>query len=112
MFGSTRDELAAALSTAAGIKGYPRRPDPLRAGDAWPILQRVDRAQGWAWSATWRILVVLGPSEQDAVDQLDTVLPDLLAALQPAAHVDSAQPVTLTTDAGAMMALELTARSE
>lgn len=112
MFGTTRAELATALDSVAGIAGYERRPDALRPGDAWPILSQVTRGPGYAWQATWRVLVVLGPAETDAVDQLDQLLPELLAGLQVAAHVDSAQPVALTTDAGPMMALELTARTE
>lgn len=109
---TTRAAIAAALSTVAGVKGYAKAPTAFRTGDAWPNLTRLDRGPGDVWEAQWRVFVVLPGSDRDAVDQIDALLPSLVAALDPVIFVDAAEPVTIPTDAGDLPALQITARSE
>jgi hypothetical protein len=112
VFAETRDSIAAALSTADGVTGYPTRPAVLKAGAAWPLLASVDHGPGAAFAATWRVLLVLGADERTAVDQIDALLPAAVEALSPVLYVDTAVPVNLDTSEGAVLALQLTGRSE
>lgn len=109
---TTRATIAAALTTVSGIKGYAWRPRAIKAGDAWPLLGEISRGPGRAWQVDWKVFVVLGNDEKAAADKADALIPDLCAALDSTAFVDSATPVTITTDAGDLYALELKARSE
>jgi len=110
---TTRAEISAALSTVAGVTGYELRPTAPKAGDAWATWAGVERGPARsAWAALWRVIVILGPQEEDAVVQADTLLPDLVDTLSAVTWVDGAEPVIVTTDSGPLMALEITTRSE
>jgi hypothetical protein len=109
---TTRTAIAAALTTVTGVKGYAWRPRAFKAGDAWPLLGETSRGPGRSWQVDWKVFVVLGNDEKAAADKADALLPDLCAALDPVAFVDTATPITITTDAGELYALELRARSE
>jgi hypothetical protein len=109
---TTRAQIATALSTVSGVKGYAKRPTAVKAGDAWPILAAVTRGPGDSWGQTWRVLVLLPGSERDAVDAVDLLLPSLLGAVDGVVWVESAEPVVVATDAGDLPALQLSATSE
>lgn len=107
-----RAEIAAALSTVDGVKGYAYRPAVLRAGDGWPLLGPLERADGLSFTATWRVFVVLPQDEQAASEWLDARHEDLVDALEPAGFVDRIEPVELSTEAGGLLAIQITMRSE
>jgi hypothetical protein len=109
---TTRAAIATALNTVSGVKGYAKRPIAIKAGDAWPLLARLDRGEGEAWEAQWRVIVLLPGSERDAVDAVDLLLPGVVAALDPVAFVDAAEPVVIATDAGDLPGLQISARSD
>ena len=107
-----RQAIAAALQTVAGVKGYDKRPRAFKAGDAWPLLGPLDRGPGLAFTATWRVLVVLPQDEVKASEWLDSHTEDLVDALLPVGFVDTITPVELSTEAGPLLAAEITMRSE
>lgn len=107
-----RSAIAAQLSTVAGVSGYEFRPSTIKAGAAWPLLDRLDRGPGDAFAGEWRIVLALGGDEKTAQTKLDELLPLVTAALDPVAFVQSATPVVVTTSAGDMFAAEIRARSE
>ena len=111
-FAATRAELAAQLSTVAGVTGYAKRPTILKPGDAWPLFGGMNRGPGLAFEVTWRVLVVLGKDEAAAIDKAEALLPELAEAIEPVAYVDGAQPFAVPTQGGDLFALEITARSE
>ena len=111
-FATTRTAIAEALSTVTGVTGYPRRPNTLSAGDAYPLLDEITRGPGLFFAATWRVIVILGGDEFDAEARVDDLLPELAQALNPVAFVDSATPLAVKTNAGDLFAVQLIARSE
>jgi hypothetical protein len=111
-FTATRAALAAALSTVPGIVGYTHRPNLVKAGDAFVFFESADRGPGRAFSATWRVAVLLGGDEYASQEKFDLLLPDLVQALDPVAFVDQAVPALYRTDAGELFAVDIIARSE
>jgi hypothetical protein len=109
---TTRAVIAAALSTVAGVTGRELRPAVPEAGDAWAVLAGFDRGEGQAWSVTWRILVTFEGDEEPAIVAMDAQLPDLVDALSAVVFVDHAEPVTIDTTTGSLLALELRGLSE
>jgi hypothetical protein len=108
----TRDRIAAALADVPDVNGYPTRPTVIQAGDAWPLLDRLDRGPGESWLGSWRVQLILGGDELAALTTLDNVLGDVTDALGTVAYVDGMVPVTFTADAGNMFGSEFTLRSE
>lgn len=108
----TRQDIAAALSTVAGIVGHTVRPAALNEGDAWPQWRgAVPRA--YAVENTWAVLIVLPQTDDITADGFaDGHLSALLDALRPVIAVDSITPATISGDAGDMYALLITGRSE
>jgi hypothetical protein len=112
MFAEDRASIAAALSTADGVTGYATRPAILTPGAAWPRLARLERGPGNAYAAVWDVVLILGPDEVTATDQIEELLPAITDALLAVLYVESATPVNLQTDAGNILALQITGRSE
>lgn len=100
------------MSTVAGVTGFEKRPSTIKAGAAWPLLDRLDRGPGDAFAGEWRVLLALGGDEGTAIDKLDQLLPLVVEALEPDAYVASAAPVVITTSAGDMFGAEIRVRSE
>jgi hypothetical protein len=111
-FTATRVALAAALSTVPGIVGYEHRPSLLKGGDAFALLEVAERGPGHMFSATWRVVVILGGDEYASQEKLDLLLPDLVQAIDPVAFVDSAAPALYKTEGGDLFAVDIQARSE
>ncbi|MEU5965951.1 hypothetical protein ABZ777_32500 [Micromonospora parva] len=107
-----RTAIATALSTVDGVTGHPTRPTVLTPGDAWPLLGPLDRADGYSFTATWRVFVVLPPDEIAASEWLDAHVDGLADALLPVGFVDQFVPVAVTTEAGDQLAIQITMRSE
>lgn len=112
MTATTRQTIADALSTLDGITGYPKRPDVLGEGVAWPLVRALNRGPGQAFQTTWRVIVLLSGDEDTAYDQLDGFVVTVPAALIELLYVDTITPTAITTDAGDLFGFELIARSE
>lgn len=107
-----RKAIADALSTVTGVKGYAKRPTSTLPGDGWPLLSSLDRADGQAFTVTWRVLLVLPQDEIAASDWIDAHHEQLVDALLDVGFVDTIAPVKLETEAGNQYALQITMRSE
>lgn len=109
----TRDEIAAALSTVEGITGYARRPAASKAGDAWPLWRSGERADGYAYTHTWVIVIVLPGTDEATADAfVDARLDDIDDALRAVLFVDGVAPARLESDGGDILALQITGRTE
>lgn len=111
-FTATRQRLAYALSDIEGVTGYERRPDVMGLGDAWPLLRLAERGPGDAFSGQWAIILILGGDEYVAQEKLDELLPLIVDAIDPVAHVQQAIPLVVATDAGDLHACEIRVESE
>jgi hypothetical protein len=114
-FTDTRAELVTALSAVTGVTGYESRPTVIKVGDAWPLLEAANRGPGRAWSATWRVVVIVGTlaDERQAMEFTDTVLAELVDELNPVAYVGDQVPVVvIPTQGGDLIALEVPCTAE
>lgn len=109
---TTRQTLAAAVSTVDGLQGYDERPTSPQAGDSWPLVAEINRGPGDTFEWTWRIAIVLGGDVGTATDMFDTVVPAVVQALKAEIYVDSARPLTIPTEAGSLYGVEIIGRSE
>ena len=109
---STREDIREALTDVDGVSPAAYRPTVLKTGDAWPLLSLLERGDGWAFTRTWRVFVVLPQDERAASDRFDALVPDLLDALEPIGYVDRFEPVKIETSGGDLLALAVTLRSE
>lgn len=110
----TRQDLVDALSSVDEVTGYMKRPATARPGDAWVRLAGME-ATGYAglFTVTWVAVVLLPADEGAAIEQLETLVPDLDDALRPVAHVQGYAPVSLTGGSGGEQpALEITMTRE
>lgn len=108
----TRQDIAAALSTVAGIHGHPARPTTLGVGDAWPQWGGGVPHAG-ALENTWRMLIVLPQADDVTADAFaDSHGEALLEALQPVIAVDQVLPAEIDTEGGKLYALMISGRSE
>lgn len=118
----TREEIATALGSVAGLSSSPSRPPTPTAGAAWPQWRstRYDggRADG-PTETSWYVYVVVGggtvESSIDASDPLVATVSAALFGLAGAAGgqlvVELVEPIRLATDAGAgIPALRFTVR--
>lgn len=108
----TRQDIADALSAVAGITGHPSRPAALNEGDGWPQW-RGGVPHAGAVENTWAVLVVLPSADEVTADGFaDSHGQALLDALRPVLSVDSIAPAEITSEAGPILALLITGRSE
>lgn len=112
MTATTRQTIAEALSTVAGLTGYAKRPDVLTEGVGWPLIQSLNRGPGQAFQTTWRVIVLLSGDESTAYDQLDEFVAVIPDALQELLYVDSITPTAFPTEAGDLYGFAIIARSE
>lgn len=108
----TRTALATALSTVAGVTGYPRRPAVVKAGDAWPQWAGSQNDGGRGFVETWNVLVVLPADETGADTFADAKQSLLITALSPVMFVESFAPATMASEVGDVYALLISGRSE
>lgn len=109
---ATRQAIADALSTVAGIHGYPSKPDSVSEGDGWPQW-RGQTPRAGTFEVTWAVLIVL-PSTWESADAFaDEIAVPLVDALhtRDVMYVDSLAPAKIETEAGDMFGLLLTGRS-
>ncbi len=108
----TRQDIAAALSTVAGIHGHAVRPAAMNEGDAWPQWRGgVPRAG--AVENTWSVLIVMPQANDITADGFaDSHGEALLEALRPVLYFDSIAPAEIPVESGQMYALLITGRAE
>lgn len=107
-----RAEIAAALESVDGVKGYVKRPKAPKPGDAWPLLPDYDLQAGLVWRPTWRVIVVLPADEAAAAEWMDDHFLPIVAALRVPAFPESAAAGVMQTSGGDLLILEITMRSE
>lgn len=108
-----RADFAAGLSTVPGVTGHAYRPATPRAGDAWPLMGALERADGSAFAVTWTVRVQLPADERAASVWADGHTDAIYDAVQPVAYVERIEVRSLPGDAsGASSVLEFTCRSE
>lgn len=108
-----RFDLASAVGTVEGIKGYARRPRAPKAGDAWPQWGGAERVDGLEFVQTWRIMVVLDQGTAENADAAADRWGDAIAdALTPYLFVSAMAPATLAAEGTELYALMITGRSE
>ncbi len=113
----TRAALAAAMSTVDGVTGYERRglvKSP-RPGDGWVMWRGGQRADGWEFTNTWAVVIVLAGDEVQADTWIETHIDALTDALEPVMFVEAFQPAVLPltgTPPSEALALMITGRSE
>lgn len=105
-----RAAIAAALSTVPKVKGYSYRPTTRKIGDAWPLIDGINRYQGLMFIPAWKVVMWLGQDEKKADEFLELVAVPVARALQSAdvLYVNSIQPVILPTEAGDVFGAEFT----
>lgn len=107
-----RAEIAAALSLVTGVSGFSYRPTAMNAGDAWPLLESLERGPANDYEVTWRIVVVLPKGERDAMDWFDNMYDDIVAGLEQFGYIERIEPGSLATEAGTRDCMILTLKRE
>lgn len=105
-----RQDITDALSTVDEVTGYLRPPSTARPGDAWPVFRGMERdGLTGQYTVTWSVLVLLPTDADAALEQLQTLVPDLDDALRSVAYVQTYAPVSYTGGSGGERpALEIT----
>lgn len=105
-----RAAIAAALTTVDGVTGYPYRPKAPKIGDAYPLIEAINRYQGLMFVPVWKVQMRLGPDEFKADEFLEQVAVPVAQALQKAnvLYVTGVIPVAIGTQAGDVFAAEFT----
>lgn len=97
-----RAELAEALDTVTGIRGFAHKPSAPKAGDAWPRIGTLTHVSPGVWETAWQIVIKLPQDEgkQDAwiVARLDA----LHDALRPLVWIENME-VGASADAPALL---------
>lgn len=105
-----RAAIAVALSTVPKVRGLQYRPKTPRLGNAWPLIDQINRSAGLMFIPTWKAVMWLGQDEKKADSFLEEVAIPVARALQDAdlLFVNLIQPVILPTEAGDVFGAEFT----
>lgn len=112
---SDRQEIADVLSTVDGVTGLKFRTKTLNTGDAFPLLESMERGPAQDYENTWRIVVVLpsGNYGRDASEWMDSHYEAIADALEEyGGCVDRIEPGAVQTELGDRDAMILTFRRE
>ncbi|WP_250009132.1 hypothetical protein [Actinoplanes sp. M2I2] len=107
-----RQDLADALDPVAGVQGHKYRPRTLKTGDAWPLLDGLDRGPARDFEVTWRVVVILPADERRASEWFDEHHELVAEALEDFGYVERIEPGLVRTDAGDLQAMLITVRKE
>lgn len=111
--GEDRADLAELLSTINGIHGFQYRPEnSANPGDAWPLIERMERGPANDFQVTWRVMVVMPKGERDAMEYFETRYEDVANTLADFAHVEEIEPGTVQTEAGSYNAMIVRMKKE
>lgn len=104
-----RELVAGILSELDNLTGFPYRSPDANAGDAWPLIERLDSPGGFNMQAVWRIIVVL-PSDEIAASQwFDAKFQEVSDALnEKFGNVTQIEIGLLSTEVGTRNAMILT----
>lgn len=111
-FDNDRQEIADALDSVAGVKGYKHRPATPRPGDAWTWLSSLELQDGLVWRPTWSVVVFLPQDERGASVWMDAHFLPIVTALRVPAFPESADAGLMQTSGGDQFLLLITMRSE
>lgn len=109
---SQRQDLADAVSTVEGIKGYEFRPTVMSPGTAWPLRGPMQRGEALDFEATWMVVVVLPTGEQQASKFFDSKFEALADSLEDMGYVERIEPTSIATDSGDLDGMLITLRRE
>lgn len=107
-----RAEIAAALSTVDGVKGYEYPPRNAKPGDGWALLPTWELNGGLVWQAEWSVVVLLPADDRKASEWVDEHFDAIVTALRVPGFPTNAQMSVMETEAGDRSVLEITMRSE
>ncbi len=107
-----RQALVDALSSAPDVTGHAFRPAKPRIGDAWPLLGPMERADGWAFTVSWRVLVWLPQDGPGSSGWVERHVNELVDALTPVGFVERIEPLTIPDGDNERFALQFQLRSE
>lgn len=115
MMQGKRQEIADALDTVPGVRGFRVRPSAASTGDGWPQwggARRPDSARGM-FTQVWRALIRVPGDEVAADEWVDAHIDDLADALRSVGYMTECTPVNLTgTDNTPIRALMITMECE
>lgn len=99
-----RDDMAAALSTVSGVRGYAYAPSARKVGDAWVRWNGDERVAPGEFTASWQIVVLLPQDEGAGQIWVDAHRWPLVDALEDGSlvHVESILP-GVSADSPALM---------
>lgn len=109
---SDREDIAALLDTVEGVQGYTFRPTVVNTGDAFSLLETMERGPVTDFEVTWRVIIVLPLGEQDAMSWFMDMYQPIAEALEDFGLVERIEPGTLATEAGTRDVMILTVRKE
>ena len=96
----TRQEIADAANTVAGIVCSPYFRQTIKPGDALVRMDRIDYPNTLSGAVTWQVAVMLPQDIAQAEEYLDEKVPALVAALGKQMIVNRVTPAQLTLDTG------------
>jgi hypothetical protein len=95
---STRDTIAAALSSVDGVTGTATPPDVLAPGSAWPTWVAAGPSAYGGLQDTWHVMIVLpNPTMAATVEAADPLVDTAFAALLDVGEVALVEPVTIAS---------------
>lgn len=110
---TTREAIAAALSTVDGITGYAARPDQMSEGDGWPQWGGMEYHGGYVYTQKWNVLVVTPSADDVTADHfVDEHADAIIDALRGTMFVEKVDPAKIPTPAGDIYAVLFSGRSE
>ena len=105
---STRERVAAALSTVPGVTGQPTPPAAATAGQGWPVWVTAAPDSYAGLRSTWHVLVALpNPDSISTIDAADPLVDQVWAALLDVGEVTAVDPVGLAVAEPAQSGQEL-----
>lgn len=107
-----RAELVAALTDVVGVKAYLYRPPAMKTGDAWPLLQDMERGPASDFEVSWRVVVILPDDERKASDWFDEHHEPIAEAIEDFGFVERIEPGLVATEGGDLQAMFLIVRRE
>ncbi len=119
----SRQLIADALTTVTDVTGSTRRSRTMNTGDAWPLIDFMERGPGLDFNTSWKIVVVLPKDEHSAMDWFERLLAaktdsgedkyePITEALEQIGYVEGIEPGILDTEAGTRNIMILTLNKE
>jgi len=108
-----RQEFLDALDTVDEVNAFAYRPAAPKTGDAWPLIQDMERQTALNFDVTWRVVVILPDDERKASDWFEAHHEPIAEALEEAfAYVERIEPGLVATEGGDLQAMFIIVRRE